>query len=200
MYFPCDEVYYRMGNGWEKRTHTTGKVWIPISQFSPYTRFYCIFPIHGQLMGKPMYFPCDEVYYRMGNGWEKRPYTTGKVWIPISQFSPYNGFYCIFPIHGQLMGKPMYFSCDEVYHRMGIGWEKVPTLWKIYKHQFRRFSPYDGFCCTFPMLWGIDVKTNAFSIWWDSLIFSCVINNYYQKSYHHLKQWPSIIAGVYTCK
>ena len=26
MHFPCDEVHHRMGTGWEKSTHTIGKV------------------------------------------------------------------------------------------------------------------------------------------------------------------------------
>ena len=39
-------------------------------------------------------------------------------------FSPCNEFCCIFLCYGKLMGKPMDFLYAEVYHRIGIGWEK----------------------------------------------------------------------------
>ena len=31
MHFPYAEVYHRMGTGWEKSTHTMGKIWLSIS-------------------------------------------------------------------------------------------------------------------------------------------------------------------------
>ena len=40
---------------------------------------FAIFPCYEKLMGKPMYFPCDEVYHRMRIGWEKSIRTMGKV-------------------------------------------------------------------------------------------------------------------------
>ena len=83
-------------------------------RFSPYNGFCYIFPYYGKLMGKPMRFPYDEVYHKMGIGWEKITHTMGKVWLPISQFSLYDGFCCIFPCCGKLTGNPMYFPYDEI--------------------------------------------------------------------------------------
>ena len=60
------------------------KVWVPISQvlhirwalqdfprnqfytLFPFYGFSCLFPCYGKLMRKPMHFPYDEVYHRMG--------------------------------------------------------------------------------------------------------------------------------------
>ena len=36
------------------------------SRFSPYDGFCWIFPYYEKLMGKPMHFPYDEGYHRMG--------------------------------------------------------------------------------------------------------------------------------------
>ena len=73
---------------------------------------------------------------------EKRTHTVGKVRIPISQVLQYNGFsrilqgtnfedfphsmsLAVFSCYVKLMRKNMHFSCDEVYHRMGIVWGKT---------------------------------------------------------------------------
>ena len=40
------------------------------------------------------------------------------------RFCQYDGFCCIFPYYEKLIGKLMNFPYDEVYHRMGIQWEK----------------------------------------------------------------------------
>ena len=57
--------------------------------------------------------------------WEKYDYQ-------FPRFSPDDGFCCIFPYYGKLMGKPMHFLYDEVYHRTGIGWEKSTyTMGKV---------------------------------------------------------------------
>ena len=53
-------------------------------------------------------------------------------------------------LYGKLMGKPMHFACDKVYHRMAIKWKKEPILCEKYECQFPRFSQYDGFCRIFP--------------------------------------------------
>ena len=41
--------------------------------------FVAFFLCYGKLMGKPMHFPNDEVYHRIGIGWEKSTHTMGKV-------------------------------------------------------------------------------------------------------------------------
>ena len=54
-------------------------------RFSPYDGFCCLFLYYGKLMGKPMHFPYDEVYHRMGILWGKTTHASGKVWVSISQ-------------------------------------------------------------------------------------------------------------------
>ena len=142
---------------------------------SSYNGFCCIFPYYGKLMGKPMHFPYDEVYHRMGIGWEKIPILWEKYDYQFPRFSPYNGFCCILPYYGKLMGKPMHFPYDEVYHRMGIGWEKsTHTMGKVWLPISQVF-PIRWVLLHFPMLWEIDGKSHVFPIWWNSLIFSCII-------------------------
>ena len=41
------------------------------------------------------------------------------------RFSPYDEFCCIFLYYVKLIGKPMHFPYDEVYHRMKIVWRKI---------------------------------------------------------------------------
>ena len=60
------------------------------------------------------------------------------------------GFCYIFPYYEKLMGKPVHFPYNKVYHRMGIYEKKAPILWEKYEYQFTRLSPYHGFCCIFP--------------------------------------------------
>ena len=62
--------------------------------------------------------------------WEKYEYQ-----FPRS--SPYNRFCWIFLGYEKSMGKPMYFPCNEVYHRMEIEWQKsTHTRYKIQKTLF----------------------------------------------------------------
>ena len=75
-------------------------------------------------MGNPTNFPYDEVYHRMGIGWENSTQLWENSDDQFPRFSPHDGFCCIFPYYGKLMGKPMHFPYDEVYHKMGIGWGK----------------------------------------------------------------------------
>ena len=55
---------------------------------------------------------------------EKQHQYYGNSMIIDFRLSPYYGFCCIFLCCGKLMAKPMHFPYAEVYHRMGIGWEK----------------------------------------------------------------------------
>ena len=78
--------------GWESNKKKAPILWekyeYQFPRSSPYDRIDCIFSCYGKLMGKPMHFPYDEVYHRMGIEWEKSTHTMGKVWIPISQVLP----------------------------------------------------------------------------------------------------------------
>ena len=87
-------------------------------------------------------------------GWEldrkKAPILWEKYGYRFPRPSTYHGFCSIFPYCGKFMGKPIHFSYAEVYHRMGIGWEKSTILWEKDEYRFPRLSPYHGFCCIFP--------------------------------------------------
>ena len=69
--------------GWESNGKKAPILWekyeYQFPRSSPYDEFCCLFPYYGKLMGKPMYFPYDEVYHRMGIRWEKSTHTMGKV-------------------------------------------------------------------------------------------------------------------------
>ena len=64
----CGKLYCRTGIWW-KSIHTLGKVWEPISEALPIRWVILHFPMLWEIdgeMGKPMYFPSDKVYHRMG--------------------------------------------------------------------------------------------------------------------------------------
>ena len=175
-------------------------------RFSPYVEFCCIFLCYGKLMGKPLHFPYDEVYRRMGIVWGKSTHTTGKVWVPISQVHPIRRVLLHFPIISKIdgethafpicwsipqdgnqmgkkhpyYGKSMIINFPDFPHTMGFvafsrtvenlwgnscishmlkyttGWEsdgkKASILWGKYEYQFPKLSTCHGFCCTFPQI------------------------------------------------
>ena len=90
------------------------------------------------------------------------------------RFSPYDEFCCIFPYYEKLMGKPIHFPYAEVYHRMGVGWEKsTHTMGKVWLLISQTF-PISWVLLHFLVLWEIYGETHAFPIWWHRLTFSCV--------------------------
>ena len=96
--------------------------------------------------------------------WEKHEYQ-------FSRLSPYHGFCCIFSYCGKFMEKPMHFPYVEVYHRMGIGWEKsTHTMGKVWVSVSQTF-PIPWVLLHFPVLGEIYGETHAFPIWWHRLIF-----------------------------
>ena len=128
---------------WEKQEHQ-------VPRFLPYDGFCCIFLYYGKLMGNPMHFLFDEILMGIVWGiiWGKSTHTMGKVQFPSSPHAM--GFCYIFPYYEKLMGKPVHFPYNKVYHRMGIYEKKAPILWEKYEYQFTRLSSYHGFCCIFP--------------------------------------------------
>ena len=70
-------------------------------------------------------------------GWEpnekKAPMLCEKYEYQFPSFFLYNRFCSIFPCYGKLMSKPMHLPYNEVYHRMGIEWEKTLILWEKYE-------------------------------------------------------------------
>ena len=84
-------------------------------KFSPYDGFCCIFLYYRKLMGKPMHFPYNQVHHRMGTGWGKKvPTLWEKYDYQFPGFFPYDGFCCIFPCYGKLMGKLCHFPYHEI--------------------------------------------------------------------------------------
>ena len=139
-------------------------------------------PYNGKIMstnflGRPRTVGFVAFSCNMGNWWENlcishmMKYTIG--WesdgkkVPIlwekydyqfPRFSPDDGFCCIFPYYGKLMGKPMHFLYDEVYHRTGIGWEKSTyTMGKVWL-PISQVLLIRWVLSHFPMLWEIDGK------------------------------------------
>ena len=110
---PCISYVVKYKIGWESNGRKFPilwrKYWSQFPKFSQFKGFHCIVLYYGELMGKHMHFPYDEVQYRMEISWEKNTYTVGKVWVPISHVLPYDGFYCVFPCYGKLIGNPCIF-------------------------------------------------------------------------------------------
>ena len=103
-----------------------------------------------------------------GNLMRESTHTMGKAWVLVSQvlpirlvfsdFSrnlfprlfPFDEFCCLSPCYWKLMRKPMNFTYDKVYHRIGTYRKKALKLWNKYGNQFPRLFPFDGFYCIFP--------------------------------------------------
>ena len=68
------------------------------------------------------------------------------------------------PYCGKLTGKPMHFPYGELYHKMGIRWEKcthiIVKIWESISQTF----PMQWVLLHFPILWEIYGKTHAFLI------------------------------------
>ena len=92
-------------------------------RFSPYDGFCCIFPYYELLMGKLMHFAYDEVYHRMGIGWERSTDTLGKVWLPVSQVLPIQWVLLHFPMLREIGGKT---------HVLPIWWDSLIFSWSAW--------------------------------------------------------------------
>ena len=104
--------------GWESNGKKAPILWekyeYQFPRSSPYDGFCCIFRYYWKLMRKPMHFLYDKVYHRMGIRWEKVLILWEKYDYQFPRLSPYDGFCCIFPYYGKLMGKPTHFPYDEI--------------------------------------------------------------------------------------
>ena len=124
--------------------------------------------------------PCISRMMKYTIGWEsdgkKAPILWEKYEYQFPRLSPYHGFCYIFPCCGKFMGKPIHFPYAEVYHRMGIGWEKsTHTMGKVWLSISQAFL-IPWVLLHFPVLWEVYGETHAFPIWWHRLIFSCVLS------------------------
>ena len=95
-----------------------------------YDEFCCIFLYYGKLMGKPMHFPYEEVYHRMGIVWGKITHSMGKVWVPISQ---------VHPIRRVLLHFPVLWETDGETHAFPL-WRSMPKDGNL----MRKKHPYYG--------------------------------------------------------
>ena len=106
--------------------------------------------------------PCISHMMKYTIGWEsngkKAPILWEKYEYQFPWLSPYHEFCCIFPYCGKFMRKPMHFPYAEVYHRMGIRWEKKhPYYRKSMSISFPDFPHTMGFVAfslTVGNLWG----------------------------------------------
>ena len=139
------------------------KVWAPISQVLPirmgYVGFFCV-------MGNWWENPCISHVMKYTAGWESNGKKAPKLWekyeYQFPRSSSYNGFCCIFPYYGKLMGKSMHFPHDEVYHRIGIRWEKsTHTMGKVWL-PISQLLPIQWVLLHFPMLWKTDGNPTYF--------------------------------------
>ena len=136
---------------------------------SPHTKGFVAF---FRTMRNWQWNPCISQMMKYTIGWGSNGKKASILWekyeYQFPRLSTYHGFYCIFPYCGKFMGNP------EVYHRMGIGWEKsTHIMGKVWLSVSQTFS-IPWVLLHFPVLWEIYGETHAFPIWWHRLIFSCV--------------------------
>ena len=121
---PCIFHVMKYTIGWEsnrKKHPYYGKSMSTNFPGSPYTMGFVALSC---TMGYWWRNPCISHMMKYAIGWElygeKSPILWEKYEYQFPRFNPCNGFCCIFPYYGKLMGKPMRFPYDEVCHRMGI--------------------------------------------------------------------------------
>ena len=116
---------YTIGNLMERKRPYYGKNMSTNFPGSPHTMSFVEFSC---TMGNWWENPCILHMRTYTVGWESNGKKVPIVWekyeYRFPRLFPYHRFCCIFPHCGKFMGKPMHFPYAEVYHRMGIRWEK----------------------------------------------------------------------------
>ena len=152
------------------------KVWVSISQTFPIPKvlLHCILPYCGKFMGKPMHSPYDEVYHKMGIGWEKSTHTMGKVWVSVSQTFPIPWVLLHFTILWEIYGETHAFPICYIIPLDGT-WmgKKHPYYGKsmvINFPDFLRTMGFAAFSCTVENLWGNPYISHMlkYTIGWES--------------------------------
>ena len=108
------------------------------------------FATFSRAMGNWWGNPCISHMPKYSTGWKLNGKEVPILWekyeFQFPRSSPYDGFCCILPYCWKLMGKPMDFPYDEVYHWMGIKWEKkYPYYGKSLITNFPGFPHTMGF-------------------------------------------------------
>ena len=161
--FQCGKVYHRTGILWKKSTYTLEKVWVPISQALRIPWISLHFPMLWEIDGETHALP---------TGWEsdgKKHPCYGKSLETCFSKPAFSIQWLLlhFPWYGKVMRKPMYFPCDELYHRIGIRWRKSTHTLSKARVSIFQVLPRWWVLLNFPLLWEIDGKTHAFPLWGD---------------------------------
>ena len=91
------------------------KVWIPISHTFSICWILLHFPMLCEIDEETNAFSMWGSIQYDENLMGKKPLCYGKVCVPISEFLPYDGWFCcIFQYYGKSKGKSMHFPYDEI--------------------------------------------------------------------------------------
>ena len=91
---------------------------------------------------------------------KKAPILWEKYGYQFPRLFPYHGFCCIFPYCGKFMRNA------EVYHRMGIGWEKSTHIMEKVWLSISQTFPIPWILLHFPVLGEVYGETHAFPKCW----------------------------------
>ena len=103
----------------------------------------------GNLWGIPCIFHMLKYTIRWESNGKKAPILWEKYEYQFPRLSPYHGFCYIFLYCGKFMGKPIHLPYAEVYHRMGIRWEKHSYYGESMSISFPDFPYTMGFVAFF---------------------------------------------------
>ena len=121
--------------------------------------------------------PCISHLMKYPIGWESYGKKSHILWekyeYQFCRFTPFDGFCCIFLDYEKLMGKPMHFPYNKVYHMVQIGWNKrIDTMGKVwisisdFPHTMGCIFPYCGNLWGNPYISHMMTLVN-FSLWED---------------------------------
>ena len=157
-HFSYAEVYHKMEIGWEKSTHTMGKVWVSVSQTFPIPWVLLHFPVLWEIYGETHAFPICWSIPLDGNWMGKKlPYYEKNMVIDFPDFLRTMGFAAFSCTVESLWGNP----CISHMLKYTIGWEsygkKHPYYRKSMSISFPDFPHTMGFVAfsgTVGNIWG----------------------------------------------
>ena len=110
---PCTSHVTKDTTEWESNGKKALILWekyeYQFPRSSPYDGFCGTFQYYGKLIIKPMYFPYNEVYHRIGIRWRKSTHAIGKVSLLIFQVFPIQWVLSHFPALWEIDGKTHVF-------------------------------------------------------------------------------------------
>ena len=115
---PCISQMMKCTKGWEsdgKKYPYYGKSMITSSPGFPHTMGFVEFSVSmGNWWENSCFSHMMKYTIRRESDGKKIPILWEKYDYQFPRFYPYDGFYCIFPCYGKLIGKPMNFPYDEI--------------------------------------------------------------------------------------